>query len=105
MKDRRFWMVLAIAIGLLQAWDSGAFDTGAGPALLALAGVLVPAVGIGVTALARLHVVMVLVGAALLTSARMVSPVALNTLHLALMPVVIYLVVSRVVRAPAETVA
>jgi hypothetical protein len=91
MGNRFFWVIASLGIGLLQAWDSGAF---AGRALiigLTLAGILTPTATIAADTSHRVRLVALVVGAVLLVGARMLSPVALNTLHLALFPAAVYI--------------
>lgn len=91
MQNRTFWTVASLLVGALQAWDSGALQAGpAGQALIA-AGLLVPVVSIVFTTDQRLRVLALIAGAVLLTWARVIAPVSLNTLHLALFVPALYI--------------
>jgi hypothetical protein len=84
MQNRTFWIVASLLVGALQAWDSGALLAGPAAQALIAAGLIVPVVSIVATADQRVRVLALIAGAALLTWARMIAPVSLNTLHLAL---------------------
>jgi hypothetical protein len=86
MRLSSYWVIAALGIGYLQAWDSGAFDTTARVAWLALIGVLLPALSLAPRFDQRLRFAALAVGVVLLTWARVVSPVSLNTLHVSIFP-------------------
>ena len=94
LRTRAFWFVLTVIVGLLQAWDSGALAAGALVGLLALAGIGIVAVAIGVAANQAVRVTALVAAFALLTIARVMTPSSLNTLHLALFVPAIYLLVA-----------
>ena len=90
IRTRAFWGFLSLLVGLLQAWDSGAFGTGVPVVALTLAGIGIPAAAIAVTN-QNVRFASLAAGFLLLTIARMISPVSLNTLHLALFVPAIYM--------------
>jgi hypothetical protein len=95
--NRMLWAGGALAIGFLQAWDSNAFVAGGFPLALIVAGILLPPAAIAASS-DRLAFAALIAGAVLLTWARMISPVPMNTLHLALfLPALYTFVASRVV--------
>jgi hypothetical protein len=92
-QNDRLWAGLAVAVGLLQAWDSGGFTAGPGVAVLVALGVLLPAAVIVLARRQEVRIAALVAGVALLTWARMASPVSLNTLHLSLFVPAIYVLV------------
>jgi hypothetical protein len=97
------WAVLSIVIGALQAWDSGVLATNTYVQLLVGAGVLLPALALVASDRWDAWIVSLIVGAVLLTWARVVSPISLNTLHLGLFVPAIYIFfVCRLERRVAE---
>lgn len=102
----RYRFVLAATtavLGCLQAWDSGVLLAGAlVQALVALA-IAAPAAAIAATRRRGTQMAAVAAAFALLTVARVLSPVSLNTLHLAaFFPAVVILFVARLQR-PSST--
>jgi hypothetical protein len=93
-RTRAFWVVLTVVVGLLQAWDSGAFAAGTLVGVLATSGIGIVAAAIGVTTNQAVRLTALAVGFALLTVARVVAPSSLNTLHLALFAPAIYVLVA-----------
>jgi hypothetical protein len=93
MKSRRFWMVAASGVGLLQTWDSGAFAVGGWVLALALLGVLAPVVSIALEVGRSVRIGALVFAAVALTLARWSSPQPLNALHLALLPAALYILV------------
>ena len=91
MSNRGFWFVAALAIGLLQAWDSNTLEAGAFEQLLIGAALLLPAASIAAPVDHGFRLGALAAGAALLTWARIASPVQMNTLHLALFPAALYI--------------
>ena len=91
MLRRSFWILASLGIGLLQGWDSGAFSSGLLPALLTLAGIALPTAAIAMTVRDEVRIGALILGAALLVGARLVAPVSLNALHLALFPAALYI--------------
>jgi hypothetical protein len=89
-QDDRLWAGLALAVGLLQAWDSGGFAVGLGVAVLAALGVILPAATILATRAQEARMAALVLGLALLTWARIASPVSLNGLHLSLFVPAVY---------------
>ena len=101
--NRTLWAVLSIVVGALQAWDSGVLATNSYVQLLVSAGVLLPALALVASHRWDVWIVSLIVGAVLLTWARFVSPISLNTLHLGLFVPAIYIIfVSRLERLVAE---
>ena len=94
LRTRSFWALLSAVGGLLQAWDSGAF--GAGPLVMSLtvAGIAIVALAIATTTNQTVRLATLASAFALLTFARMASPVSLNTLHLSLFLPAIYMFVA-----------
>jgi uncharacterized membrane protein (UPF0136 family) len=93
MRNRMFWVVATLGLGLLQAWDSNAFE--AEPATIAL---VIAAVALGTTAISRpgrvVQIAALVLGALLLAAARATSQVPLGGLHLALFPSAVYVLFS-----------
>lgn len=81
------WLVagLIVALGTLQAWDSGAFSAGVGALISALVvtATLIPAAALLLSERRGVHAGAVLTAAALLVTARVISPVPLPELLLA----------------------
>ena len=90
-QNRMPWAGGALAVGLLQAWDSNALQAGAFAQMLIGLGVVAPAVAIAAPAGQAVRLSALVLGFALLTWARMISPVSLNALHIGLFPAAIYL--------------
>jgi hypothetical protein len=86
MQMRKFWIGASLGIGLLQAWDSGAWSSGTGPLWLTAAGIALPTASLAVRVPHGLRLAALILGALLLVVARVVAPAPLNTLHLALFP-------------------
>jgi hypothetical protein len=102
-QNRVFWMLASLAVGVLQAWDSGVLWAGAGAQTLTAIGLLAPIVAIGVTEDFRIRIVALASGALLLVWARAIAAVPLNTLHLALfVPALYILFVSGMARTLAR---
>lgn len=78
------WVVGSLLIGFLQSWDSGALQAGPLAQTLIAAGVLAPALAIAASEHVGVRLAALVAAAILLTWARMVAPVSLNTLHIAL---------------------
>ena len=78
------WIIVAISIvmGMLQAWDSGVLGAGTGIQLLVGAAIALPVVALLVTDGYGMHALAVAGAFVLLTIARVISPVALPTLHI-----------------------
>jgi hypothetical protein len=91
LQSRMFWVVASAVLGLLQAWDSGALQAGASAQALIAAGLAAPVLSIAAGLDQRTRIAALLTGAALLVWARMIAPVSLNTLHLALFVPAIYI--------------
>jgi hypothetical protein len=90
MRNRMVWAALAVTVGLLQAWDSNAFRAGAFPLTLIASGILLPAVAIAASPHRGLALGALIAGTVLLTWARLVATVPLNTLHLGLFVPALY---------------
>lgn len=84
MQNKTLWVVGSLLIGFLQAWDSGALQSGALGQALIVAGVLAPALSIAASESFGVRLAALVAGAILLAAARMVAPVSLNALHIAL---------------------
>ena len=95
MLRQGFWVVISLAVGLLQAWDSGGFSSGLLVAALITAGIALPAATIATIVPHGLRIAALLVGAILLVGARLAAPVSLNGLHLALFPAALYILFLR----------
>jgi hypothetical protein len=95
MRNRSFWFVASLGIGLLQGWDSGAFSSGLAPCLLTLAGIGLPTAAIAMTLSHATRIGALVVGAVLLVAARFAAPESLNALHLALFPAALYILIVR----------
>lgn len=86
MRIERVGLVMSVAVGVLQAWDAGAWAVGATVATLTATALAVVAVTLVVRVPQTVRIGALIGGASLLTVARMISPVSLNALHLALFP-------------------
>ena len=95
MSRQGSWIVISLAVGLLQALDAGGFACGPFVAVLTAAGVAIPAVAIAARVPHEVRVAALVVGAILLVGARLAAPVSLNGLHLALFPAALYIVFLR----------
>jgi hypothetical protein len=96
MSNNGYWAVLAASLGVLQAWDSGVFASGSVLVVgLTMAALALAAVSIITRTNDGVRIVALLAGAVLLTFARVLSPVSLNTLHLALFPAAVYILFMR----------
>jgi hypothetical protein len=83
MRSRFVWSSAALVISALQAWNAGGFAAG-GPVLaLVIGAIVVPAAAIAFPSDPRVQFGAIVCSLVLLTVARIVSPVPLNTLHLA----------------------
>lgn len=103
LHNRTLWAVLSIVVGAMQAWDSGVLATNGYVQLLVGAGVGLPALALVASNRWDVWIVTLIGGAVLLTWARFVSPIALNTLHLGLFVPAIYIFfVCRLERLVAE---
>jgi hypothetical protein len=93
--------VVVLAVGVLQAWDSGAL--GAGPSALSLIALAIagPSVALLVSARQGVLAAAVVAMLALLTLARIVAPVALNGLHIMVVPAAFLVFTQSLQRAPA----
>jgi hypothetical protein len=91
VNNRVIWSVLSLAVGGLQAWDSGILQAGSTAGLLVAVGVLVPAVALAVTTNWAAWVTALGAGAVLLAAGRMLSPVSLNAVHVGLMVPAMYM--------------
>jgi hypothetical protein len=94
LRIRSFWALLSVVVGLLQAWDSGAF--GAGPLVMSLTvvGIAIASLAIAATTNQTGRLVALASAFVLLTFARLASPASLNTLHLSLFMPAIYMLVA-----------
>ena len=92
-ETRTLVAVGSLLIGLLQAWDSGALQAGSAAQLLIVVGILLPVAAIAATVGQGVKIASLVCAALLLVAARMISPVALNTLHLALFAPALYILV------------
>ena len=91
MQNKGFWIGASAVLGAFQAWDSGVVGAGALPLTLTVLGVAAPTVTIAMTLHHGWRIAALVAGAILLVGARLVSPVTLNTLHFALFPAALYI--------------
>jgi len=91
MHTRMLWAVLAVVVGGLQAWDSGALRAGSGAQSLIVLGIAAPALALALTEKWHVWVGALVTGAVSLTWARFISPVSLNALHIGLMVPAMYI--------------
>ena len=90
MNNRMIWAALSLAVGMLQAWDSGILQAGSTAALLVVVGVLLPAAALVVTTNWTAWLAGLCAGALRLVAGRLLSPVPLNAVHVGLMVPAIY---------------
>ena len=90
MRNRMVWAMGSLVAGLLQAWDSNAFVAGGLATVLAVAGIALPAAAIAASAGRGAALAGVITGAVLLIAARVISPVSMNAVHIALFVPAIY---------------
>ena len=103
MQNRMVWVLLTVLVGALQALDSGALRAGSGAQALIVLGIASPAVALALTGRWAVWVTALVVGAGLFVWARVISPVSLNTLHIAmLVPAMYVLFVSRLEKKVAD---
>jgi hypothetical protein len=74
--------VAAIALGVLQAWDSGAFGVGGLVAVLAVVAAFLTPLAVILSGDFRLHAAAIVTALGLLLAARLASPVPLNELFI-----------------------
>lgn len=91
MQNRMLWAAGTLALGLLQAWDSGALQAGTFARGLIAAGIVLPPLAIAAPANQAIRIAALVVAAAFLTWARMISPVPMNALHIGLFPAALYI--------------
>ena len=91
MQNRWFWVVVSAAVGVFQALDSGIAEAGTLAVVLAGIGIAAPIATIATNVDHTVRIATLAGGAILLVAARVVSPVPLNTLHLALFPAALYI--------------
>jgi hypothetical protein len=84
MQNRTLWVAGSLLFGFMQAWDSGALQAGALAQSLIVAGLLAPPLAIAVSENFAVRLGALISAAILLVAARMVAPVSLNALHIAL---------------------
>jgi hypothetical protein len=84
MQNKTLWVAGSLLIGFLQAWDSGALQAGALAQALIIAGILAPSLAIAASEKFAVRLGALVAAAILLAGARMVAPVSLNALHIAL---------------------
>jgi hypothetical protein len=90
-ETRTLVAVGSLLIGLLQAWDSGALQAGPAAQFLIVVGVLLPVAAIAATVGQGVRIAALVCAALMLVWARVISPVSLNTLHLALFAPALYI--------------
>jgi hypothetical protein len=91
MRSKLIWAFLGVVMGMLQAWDSGVLRAGFSVQLLTAVGLALPALALLTTARWTIWVVALVIGAALMTWARIVSPLSLNALHVSLIVPAMYI--------------
>lgn len=99
------WVIIAISVvmGALQAWDSGVLRAGTGIQLLVGAAIALPVVALLATNSSGVHALAVTGAFVLLTIARLISPVALPTLHLVAFIPAVLIFFSRAVQVNAAS--
>ena len=90
-ETRTLVAVGSLLIGFLQAWDSGTLQAGPAAQSLIVVGILLPVAAIAATVGQGVRIGSLVCAALLLVWARMISPVPLNTLHLALFAPALYI--------------
>jgi hypothetical protein len=96
-------VVGSLLVGFLQAWDSHALQAGTFAQALILAGIVAPAATIAATGSAGARIAALAAGAVLFAWARIITPISLNALHIALfVPAMYILFVSRWIGARRE---
>jgi hypothetical protein len=104
MTNRLLWSVLTVVVGGLQALDSGALRAGLEAQALIALGMAAPALALALTERWNVWLTSLIAGAALLTWARVISPVSLNALHIgAMVPAMYILFVCRLERSVAAS--
>jgi len=91
MQNKVFWVGASAVIGAFQAWDSGVGTAGPLPLALTVLGIAAPTVAIAISVHHGWRIAALVAGVILLVGARVLSPVTLNTLHLALFPAALYI--------------
>lgn len=82
LKNRWFWALICVAMGALQAWDSGTLRAPLAIQLVVLIAIAVPAAAVVATSSYGMQALSVAAAFVLLTIARMSSPTPLPTLHI-----------------------
>ena len=92
-ESRTLVAVGSLLVGVLQAWDSGALQAGAAAQLLIALGVGLPVAAIVAPVGQGVRIASLIGAALILVWARMIAPVSLNALHLALFAPALYILV------------
>ena len=92
-ESRTIVAVGSLLVGLLQAWDSGALQAGAVAQILIVVGILLPVAAIVAPVGQGVRIGSLVCAALILAWARMIAPVSLNALHLALFAPALYILV------------
>ena len=92
-ESRTIVAIGSLLVGLLQAWDSGALLAGASAQILIVVGILLPVAAIVAPVGQGGRIGSLVCAALILASARMIAPVSLNALHLALVAPALYILV------------
>ena len=90
-ESRTLIAVGSLLVGVLQAWDSGALQAGSAAQVLIVVGILMPVIAIATPVGQGVRIGALVCAALILVWARMIAPVSLNTLHLALFPAALYI--------------
>ena len=91
----------SLLVGLLQAWDSGALQAGPAVQVLIVVGILMPIAAIVAPVGQGVRIASLVCAALVLAWARMIAPVSLNALHLALFAPALYILVATDLRINA----
>ena len=92
-ESRTLVAVGSLLVGLLQAWDSGALQAGLAAQGLIVLGILMPVAAIVAPVAQGVRMASLVCAALILVWARMIAPISLNTLHLALFAPALYIFV------------
>jgi hypothetical protein len=90
MGSRKVWAGGALAIGLLQAWDSNALEAGVFAGALILCGLVLTPAAIALWTDRGPALIALIASAILLTWGRVIAPVEMNALHIALFVPALY---------------
>jgi hypothetical protein len=101
IRNRMWWACGLVILGCLQAWDSGVLRAGGAVQVLVALAIVVPPFALARSTHYGVQAAAVFVSFVLLTAARIVAPMPLNTLHLIAFMAALLIFGSKVLRPAA----